>query len=302
MKKIFLLTCVLMCLGIISEASALNIFACEPEWKSLAREIAGDKAEIYSATTAFQDVHYIQAKPGLIAKIRKADMVICSGAELEVGWLPVLLQKAGKSSVQEGGINLVYAARYINTLEKPQKVDRANGDVHPDGNPHLHLNPYNLVRVEKAVSDKLAKIDAGNRDFYLENFRHFSDRLQKDIAKWEKKAARLKGVAVVTNHKNMSYLFDWLHIKNTDTLEPKPGIPATSGHLSELVQSVVNNKVKLIAIAPFENPKPAKWLSEKTGVPYVVLPYTVGGNEKATDLFTLFDYSISLLLENINDK
>ncbi len=280
-----------------TEAFALNIFACEPEWAALTGEIAKEKADIYSATTPTQDVHFIQARPSLIAQIRKADLVVCSGADLEIGWLPLILRKAGASKVQEGGSNLIYAAHHVNTIEKPVRIDRADGDVHPDGNPHLHLNPYNILKMASVIADKLADIDSENASFYRENEKAFTAGFSSSIKKWEQTAKALNGVNVITNHKNMSYLFDWLNIKTAGTLEPKPGIPATSKHLSELTATVRRDNVRFIIHAPFESAKPAQWLSGQTGVKTVVLPYTVGGNEQAKTLPTLFENSIELMLQ-----
>ena len=279
-----------------TDAFALNVFTCEPEWKSLTEEIARDKADIYSATNAMQDVHYIQAKPSLIAKIRKADMVVCSGADLEIGWLPLILRKAGSAKIQEGGENLIYASNYVQTIEKPVRIDRADGDVHPEGNPHLHLNPYNLLKTGKVIADKLSEIDRDNAAFYARNYDDFRNRLSAKIKVWEAQAKELKGVNVITNHKNMSYLFDWLRIRTIGTLEPKPGIPATSKHLSGLKNIADQNKVAFIAHAPFESSKPAQWLSEQTGVKAIVLPYTVGGNNQVNNLFDLYQNSIDTML------
>ncbi len=299
MKKfIFILTAAML---VASKAFALNVFTCEPEWKSLTEEITKDKADVYSATNATQDVHYIQAKPSLIAKIRKADMVVCSGADLEIGWLPLILRKAGSAKVQEGGANLIYAAQYVQTIEKPTRIDRADGDVHPNGNPHLHLNPYNVLKVGKVIADKLSEIDSQNGEFYQKNFADFSAKMNSQIKTWEQKALALKGTNVITNHKNMSYLFDWLKIKTIGTLEPKPGIPATSKHLNELKSITEQNKIAFIAYAPFESSKPAEWLSKESGVKAIVLPYTIGGNKETNNLFDLYQNSIDLML-NATDK
>ncbi|MBR1604787.1 MAG: zinc ABC transporter substrate-binding protein [Alphaproteobacteria bacterium] len=278
------------------KAFALNIFTCEPEWKSLTEEITKDKADIYSATNASQDVHYIQAKPSLIAKIRKADVVVCTGADLEVGWLPLVLRKAGSAKVQEGGENFIYAAQYVPLIEKPTRIDRADGDVHVQGNPHLHLNPYNILKVGKVIADKLSEIDSENGEFYQKNFADFSAKMNSQIKVWEQKALRLKGVNAITNHKNMSYLFDWLKIKTIGTLEPKPGIPATSKHLSELKSLTEQNKVAFIAYAPFESAKPAEWLAKESRVNSIVLPYTIGGSEQVNNLFDLYQVSIDTML------
>ncbi len=274
---------------------AMNVFTCEPEWGSLVSEIAKDKASVYVATNASQDAHYIQAKPSLIANIRKADMVVCTGAELEVGWLPVVLKKAGSASIQEHGANLIYGADYVNTLEKPARIDRADGDVHPEGNPHIHLNPNNMIKIGEVVANKLADIDSENAEFYKQNYSEFKKRMTTKIKEWETKAKPLANQNVITNHRNMSYLFDWLKIKTAGTLEPKPGIPATSKHLNSLIETVKRQKVSFVAHTPFEKDKPANWLSEQTGIKVVKLPYTVGGDVK--DLFQLYEESITLMLK-----
>ncbi|MBQ8464822.1 MAG: zinc ABC transporter substrate-binding protein [Alphaproteobacteria bacterium] len=299
MKKFILF--LIMATLVATQAFALNVFTCEPEWKSLTEEISKDKADVYSATNATQDVHYIQAKPSLIAKIRKADMVVCSGADLEIGWLPLILRKAGSAKVQEGGANLIYAAQYVQTIEKPTRIDRADGDVHPNGNPHLHLNPYNVLKVGKVIADKLSEIDSENGAFYQKNFADFSAKMNSQIKTWEQKALALKGANVITNHKNMSYLFDWLKIKTIGTLEPKPGIPATSKHLSELKDITEQKRIAFIAYAPFESSKPAEWLSKESGIKAIVLPYTIGGNKETNNLFDLYQNSIDLML-NTTDK
>lgn len=273
-----------------AQANAFNIFACEPEWASLAREIGGDKVEVFSATTAFQDAHYIQARPSLIANMRKADLVICSGAGLESGWLPILFQKTNKKDV-------IYAAQYVKTLDVPVKLDRSEGDVHPEGNPHIHLNPYNILKISDVILEKLLAIDSANRDFYEANHLSFNKKMNAKIKDWEKQASSLKGINVITKHKNFTYLFNWLGINNVGTLEPKPGVAPTSKHLSELVETAKSKDVKLIVYTPFEDEKAAKWLSDKTGVKYIQLPFTVEGNKKATDLFSLFDETISLIVE-----
>lgn len=284
-----------------SESKALNIFACEPEWASLVKEIAKDEAEVFSATTAFQDAHYIQARPSLIANMRKADLVICSGAGLEDGWLPILLQKAGKSSVQMSGNASIMAAKYIKTLEKPARVDRSEGDVHPEGNPHLHLNPHNIAIISDIVLEKLILVDGKNKAFYEKNHSEFKKKWSSAIADWEKESKQLSGMKVITRHKNFSYLLDWLKIENVGTLEPKPGVPPTSKHLSELVDIAQNQNVSLIIYAPFEDSKSSKWLSEKAEIPAVLLPYTIDGDSNSKNLFALFSETIKLIKQNIKD-
>ena len=277
-----------------SSFAKVNLFACEPEWAALAEEIGGNKVEAFSATSAVQDPHYIRARPSLISKARKADLLLCSGADLEIGWLPILLQKVS-SDLQPGSIGYLMATDLVAVLEIPVVVDRSMGDVHPEGNPHVHLNPHNIMLVGKSLTDRLAGIDAENASFYKDRYRDFSSRLSKAISRWESEASILKGKPVVVHHKSFTYLLDWLGMKQVGTLEPKPGIPPTTSHLKNLLRQLRNKPAGVIIRSPSDPDDASEWLSEKTGIEAIVLPYTVGGDEQSSDLFSLFDRTIALL-------
>jgi zinc/manganese transport system substrate-binding protein len=278
-------------------AAALNIFACEPEWSSLVQEIAGDKASVYSATTAQQDPHRIEARPSLIARIRSADLVVCSGSELEVGWLPVLLTQSGNGRIQPGSPGFLEASQFVAKIEIPKVVDRSLGDIHPGGNPHIHTDPRNIARVADALADRLAKIDAANASTYKTRLASFQERWRAAIERWERDGARLKGVPVVVYHKDFSYLIRWMGMLEVGSLEPKPGIPPSPAHLAELVDQMKSAPAKVIVYSPYNSPKAAEFLSERTSIPVTLLPFTVGGTEKAKDLFGLFDDTIERLLK-----
>ncbi|PIR34231.1 MAG: zinc ABC transporter substrate-binding protein [Alphaproteobacteria bacterium CG11_big_fil_rev_8_21_14_0_20_44_7] len=275
----------------------LKVFACEPEWKALAEEIGGEKVEAYSATHAMQDPHHIRAKPSLIAKMRNADLLICSGASLEIGWLPILLQKAGNAKMQQGEVGYLMASEYVDILEKPETIDRSMGDVHPEGNPHIHLNPHNILKVANELTDRLISIDEENRDYYIIQKSSFDYKWELAIRRWEKKAANLKGENVITHHKNWVYLSDWLGLNLIETLEEKSGVPPSSSHLEKVLQTARNNEILAILRTPYSPSDASEWLAEKTQIPALVLPFTVGGNEQANDLFSLFDETIRMLKE-----
>ena len=279
-----------------SDQEKLRVFACEPEWAALAQEIGGDKVEAFSATSAQQNPHYIRARPSLISKARKADLLLCSGASLEIGWLPILLQKAS-SDLQPGSIGHLIAAHLVTMLEVPVVVDRSMGDIHPEGNPHVHLNPYNLMTVGETLADRLSGIDPENTSFYKDNYRDFSSRFRVAISRWESEAATLKGKPVVVHHQSFVYLIDWLGMKRVGTLEPKPGIPPTASHLKNLLRKLRSSPADVIIRTPYDPDNASEWLSEKTGTKAIVLPYTVGGDEQSGDLFALFDRTIALLKE-----
>ncbi len=279
----------------VAAHAALNVFACVPEWASLAAELGGDKVSVYQASNALQDPHRIEARPSLVAKMRNADLAICTGAELEVGWLPVLLQTAGNSKVQPGKPGFIAAADLVDKLEVPARLDRAEGDIHPAGNPHIHLDPHNVARVAVAVTERLQQIDAANAAYYASRGKDFQARWQQATARWEKEGANLRGKKVVCHHKSATYLLHWLGMTEVMNVEPKPGIPPSTGHLTELVTRLKAEPADLIVRAMYNDPKATEWLAERTGIPLVALPYTVGGTPEAKDLFALFDDTLARL-------
>jgi zinc/manganese transport system substrate-binding protein len=289
---------ILMLLALPSMASAeLRIFACEPEWAALAGELGGELVESYSATTALQDPHYIQARPSLIAQVRRADLVICSGAQLEIGWLPALLQKANNRDVMPGSDGYLEASSYVVRLDPTSDVDRAQGDIHPQGNPHIQTNPHNILAVARALSDRLKKIDEENTKTYEKKLDQFVTSWRAAIARWEARARPLEGTRVITHHKSWVYLEKWLGLEEVANLEAIPGLPPTATHLSHLTRQFGEGGADVIIRSPYQDEKSSAWLSERTGVPAIVLPLTIGGTEQATDLYSLFDDIISRLLE-----
>jgi zinc/manganese transport system substrate-binding protein len=283
----------------VPSIAALNIFACEQEWAALAQELAGDKASVYSATTALQDVHKVEARPSLIARVRSADLLICSGSELEVGWLPLLLTQSGNAKIQLGSAGYFEASQFVPKLEIPKVVDRALGDVHPSGNPHVHLDPRNIARVAEVLTERLVQLDPANADTYKARGNSFRERWRAALSRWEQQAARLKGVPVVVYHKDMSYFINWSGMREAGSLEPKPGLPPTPAHLAELVERMKREPAKIVVYSAYNSPRAAEFLSERAKIPSVMLPFTVGGTDKAKDLFGLFDDTIGRLLATV---
>ena len=292
--RLFLLA--LTWLAAAPAVAALNIFACTPEWGALSRELAGDKANIYVATNALQDPHHVEARPSLIARARSADLVVCTGAQLEIGWLPLVLTQAGNAKIQVGQPGYFEAAQHVVLLEVPTLVDRSQGDVHPGGNPHIHLDPRNIAKIAAALSERMAQLDPPDADNYRARTKAFLERWQLAIARWEKDAVPLKGLAVVVYHRNLTYLDQWLGIREVGELEPKPGLPPTTSHLSELLARLQKNPAKAVVRAAYNEPRAAEWLSGQAKIPAVMLPFTVGGTDKAKDLFGLFDDTLARLL------
>ena len=277
--------------------AALHIFATVPEWAALASVIGGDKVDVFAATGGLQDPHHVQARPSLIAKARAADLVVATGAELEVGWLPVVLRESGNPRIQPGQAGNFEAAGFVRMLDVPARLDRADGDVHAEGNPHIQTDPRNILKVGSALSERMASIDAANAALYRANFAAFSERWRTAMTRWEKEAAPLKGVPVVVQHKAWTYLSDWLGLKEVAALEPKPGVEPSAAYLSRLVEQAATAKPRLVVRAAYNNPRAADWYSAQTKVPVAVLPFTVGGDDAAKDLFGLFDDTVHRLLE-----
>ena len=276
--------------------AALKVLATTPDWAALATALGGDKVNVYTATSAFQDVHRVDAKPSLIARARTADLVLATGADLEIGWMPVLLQDSGNTKIQPGSPGYFEAAPLVHLLEVPSSVDRSMGDIHPLGNPHVTLNPHNIAVIAKALSARLAQLDAGNAAFYAARGDDFQKRWQQAIVRWEAQAAPLKGVGVVVIHRDQVYLCDWLGLKELAAIEPKPGVPPSAGYLASLVTKLGATPPKMILRSAYNDSKSSDWLAEHIHAPVALLPYTVGGTPQATDIFSLFDDTINRLL------
>ncbi|MEK9873248.1 MAG: zinc ABC transporter substrate-binding protein [Betaproteobacteria bacterium] len=275
------------------------VLTCEPEWRALVQVIGGDRVKVDSATTAQQDPHYIRAKPSLIARARRADLLVCSGAGLESGWLPLLLERASKQ-IQPGQVGYLIAAEHVPLIEIPELVDRSQGDIHPEGNPHVHLDPANVELIAKLVSQRLSKIDPGSSEQYQKNLEIFINEWKASQAKWLQRAKPLNGKKVVAFHKSFSYLFRFLNIQVIGYIEKKPGIAPSASHLATVVDTVKSGAVLGVVRTPFDPSDSSEWLSQKTGKPSVVLPFTVGGVPEVSDLFSLYEYSIKALLDLVS--
>ena len=276
--------------------AAVNILACEPEWGALAQELGGDKVSIYNATNAFQDPHHVQAKPSLLARARNVDLLVCTGAQLEIGWLPILQQQAGNAKIQAGQPGDFEAAQFVRMLEVPSSVDRSLGDVHPGGNPHIQTDPRNIGLVAVGLAKRLAEIDPANASFYQSQYQAFAARWSAAVANWQRQAQPLKGMAIVVHHKAFGYLENWLGLNEVATLEPKPGVEPTAAHLSEVLAQLQRQPARAVVRSVYNDPRGSEWLSERAKIPVVVLPFSVGGSDRAKDLFGLYDDTVQKLL------
>ena len=293
MNKILLLTLILCSHG---SHAKLNVFTCEPEWAALAKAIGGDQVKVFSATHGKQDPHYIQARPSLIAKVRRADLLICTGAELEIGWLPLLLRKSANKKIQPGQSGYFIATSMLKLLDKPKSIDRSQGDVHASGNPHVQADPRRIAEIARQLSLRMQQLDSDNTETYQHNSEDFLSRWENAIIKWQQQAQALKGRKIIAHHKSWIYLTNWLGMEIIAYLEPKPGVAPTAEHLSRLIKVSNSEQADMIIYAAYQNPKSAKWLEKRTGIKAIELPFTIGGNKVATDLFGFFDDTLARLL------
>lgn len=280
----------------VSAYAALNVFACEPEWAALTRELAGERADIYVATGPLQDPHHVEARPSLIAKARRADLVVCTGAELEVAWLPVVLHESGNERVRPGGDGYLEAAQSVTMLEVPLRLDRSEGDVHARGNPHIQTDPRNFLPIAEALSKRLIRLDPAHATEYQQRLADFIRQWRNAITKWEQQAVALNGMAVVVQHKGFPYLSHWLGLREVATLEPRPGMEPSAAYLSQILLGLQKQPAKMVLRAAYQSGRPSEWIAERGHIAAVELPYTVGGSERAKDLYSLFDDTLARLL------
>jgi zinc/manganese transport system substrate-binding protein len=285
--------------ALVSSAAqaAVNVLACEPEWQALTQELGGDKVKVSSATNALQDPHRVEARPGLIARTRGADLLVCTGLDLEVGWLPLLVQQSGNAKIAAGQPGHFEAGAMVPRLDVPTRLDRAEGDVHAFGNPHIQQNPHNIALVATGLAKRLAEIDPSNAAYYQARQADFAKRWNAAMLKWEQQGAPLRGVAVVEHHKNMEYLANWLGLRIVGTLEAKPGVEPSAAHLNELLGQLQQHPAKLVLRAAYQDARASQWLAERAKVAPVLVPFTVGADDKSNNLFALFDTTVQRLLE-----
>ncbi|HEX4299968.1 MAG TPA: zinc ABC transporter substrate-binding protein [Gammaproteobacteria bacterium] len=274
----------------------LNVFSCEPHWTALVNEIGTSHVNVTTATGAFNDPHFIQARPSLISAMRKADLVVCNGADLEVGWLPVLMQQGARDTVQPGQPGYLEGSQYIQLLQVPSRVDRAQGDIHPYGNPHFQTDPRVITAVAPELAQRMAQLDPANAAEYQKRYADFKTRWDAAVVKWTQEAAPLKGMKLIGYHDGWVYMSNWLGIDMVGFLEPKPGIPPSPSHLADLLATIKSQGVAGIIYTPYEDEQAPEWLSQRGGVPVAQIPDTVGAdNDK--DLFQFYDLMVNQLLK-----
>jgi zinc/manganese transport system substrate-binding protein len=280
--------------------SKLNIVATTEDLAAIAREVGGDHVTVDSIAKGYQDPHFVEAKPSFILKLQKADILVLVGRDLEIGWLPPLIQQSRNSKVQVGADGYLDASLQARILEMPQgQVTRAEGDVHPLGNPHFWLDPENGKIVAREIADRLTKFRPGDRAYYEQRLNDFTNRLNDAEKRWVATMAPYKGIKVVTYHRSFPNFADRFGLDIVGYVEPKPGIPPTPQHTLDLINDMKRQNVKIVMVEPYFDLKTPNSIGRETGAEVLVMPPSVGGVKEVTDYFKLFDYDLNLLVTAI---
>ena len=299
-RYLIVVTVLVMSLFPLTSRAALNIFATVPEWGALAELLGAEKVRVFVATTAQQDPHQIQARPALLARARIADLLIATGAELEIGWLPVLQRDSGNSKILPGQLGLFEASSYVQLLGNLDVSERGSGHVHAAGNPHIQTDARNFLPIARAMTERLILLDPANASYYQSRLQSFLDDWSKNLDRWQKMALPLSGVKVWVQHDAFSYMIEWLHLDKVGVLEAMPGVDPSVAQLGAILKQQATVKGQLVLSAEYLNQNAAKWFSERAKCPLIVLPFTVGGNVQSKTLEGLFDDTIRRLLEGFS--
>ena len=293
-----LLTAAVMLVPSTAEAKKLKVVTTLTDLASLAQEVGGDKIDVEALAKGYQDPHFVEPKPSFLLKLRNADLLISVGLDLEIGWLPPLITQSGNAKIQQGANGYLDASQFAEILEIPQgKLTRAEGDVHPLGNPHYWLDPDNGRRIAKGIATKLIEMDPADQSYFQQREQDFEKRLAAAEARWKAQMAPYRGRKVVTYHRSWPNFAKHFGLDVVGYIEPRPGIPPTPSHTIELVNLMKRENVKLLLIEPYFDLKTPNSIASMVGGRVAVLLPSVGGKPEVTDYFKLFDYDINLLVQ-----
>jgi zinc/manganese transport system substrate-binding protein len=280
----------------LAHAKKLNVVTSTTDMAALTQEVGGDKVNVDSIAKGYQDPHFVEAKPSFLLKLRQADLLISVGLQLEIGWLPPLITQSGNPRIQVGAGGYLDASQFAQILEIPQgTVTRAEGDVHPLGNPHYWLDPDNGRRIAKGVAGKLGDLDPGDAAYFQQRFQDFDKRLSVAEQKWDGEMKPYRGRKVVTYHRSFPNFAQHFGLDVIGYVEPRPGIPPTPSHTLELIQLMKRENAKVVLVEPYFDLKTPQSIGRATGAQVIVYLPSVGGEKQVTNYFELFDYDINLL-------
>ncbi len=285
-----------LCIGTVSAASRLNVVTTTEDLAALSREVGGDRISVEAIAKGYQDPHYVEPKPSFLLRLRRADLLVVVGLQLEIGWLPPLQTQSGNSRIQVGAQGYLDVSTSARVLEVPTGVvTRAMGDVHPLGNPHYWLDPENGRRIAQALAQKFSELQPADAAYFSERLADFDRRLSDAEKVWEEKMAPYHGRKVVTYHRSWPNFCDRFQLDVVDYVEPRPGIPPTPAHTLELINTMNRDGIKIILVEPYFDLRTPNSVAQKTGGEVLVMMPSVGGEKDVTDYFQLFDYNINLL-------
>lgn len=273
----------------------LNIAVSYPYIGALTKAIGGDHINSVVLAKGNWDPHFVVPRPSLISKVRSADALIMNGAQLEIGWLPPLIDRAANPKAKVGASTFLNLSHYVELIDKPALVDRSGGDVHPDGNPHFHLDPKNILILAKTIEEFLISIDREHSSVYEKNYEEFEKRWSAKIERWKEKMADKKGIKVIQYHDNLAYFNKAYGLQSIGTIEPLPGIPPSSRHTIDLIELIKKEKPCCILHDVYHSTKTAKFISSKSGIEIVLMPHDIEALESIGDLSALFDYLTSAI-------
>lgn len=295
MKRFFLLLALALCAA--NARAKLNVVATLPDFGSIAEQVGGDKVKVTTIARGTEDPHFVDARPSFVILLNKADVLIEGGAELEIGWLPPLVNKARNAKILADAPGHIIASRGVRLLDVPTgAVDRSMGDVHPLGNPHFTLDPANAKTVAATLAEAFGRLDAANAAAYEENLKRFDEQIDKKLAEWVKLMEPYRGAKVVTYHKSYNYFLERFGLELVGTIEPKPGVEPSPSYVNGLIPRLKAAGVKLIMIEPFRPRKTSESVAQAVGAKLLLLPDSVGGNEHVKDYFSLFDQDVAQIV------
>ncbi len=273
----------------------VNVLVTYPWIESLVKAVGGDNVDVKALARGSEDPHFVVPKPSYISMARRADLLIINGASLEVGFVPVIVQQSNNPNIQPGKQGFLDLSTFVELIQKPERVSREMGDVHPEGNPHFHLDPYNIPPLAKAIKDKLCSIDSKNCSKYESNLENFLIQWNSKLKEWDSKMKSSKGKKVIAYHRLYDYFLKRYGIELVGTIEPLPGINPNPKHTENLINLLKEQKVSYILQDVYHDKKAAQYISSKTGVPYIVLPHDVASLPEIKSLSDLFDYMVNAL-------
>jgi ABC-type Zn uptake system ZnuABC Zn-binding protein ZnuA len=286
----------------LATSGPLKVITATEDLASIAREVGGDRIKVESLSRGYQDPHFVEAKPSFVIKLNAADLLIAVGRELEIGWLPPLVQQARNAKIQPGAAGYLDASLNAKILEIPTgNLTRAMGDVHPQGNPHYWLDPENGRRVAKDIAKKLSELDPASASTFAEREAAFEKKLDEADKRWDAMMAPHKGLKIVTYHRSWPNFADRFGLDVIDYVEPKPGIPPSPGHTLELIKEMKAQKVKLILVEPYFDTKTPDSIAREVGGKVLMLPPSVGGEKGIDDYIALFDHDLKMLVDAIQE-